>query len=126
MTNTSKASHLMGGEITWECIKSGPNAGAYVFHMIVFRDCEGITLTNNETMFVENYNGTVDTSFAMTLITMEDVSPKCDTASGFWLDCGDLNSTGDGNGEGAIRKNTYYDLVVWNTSCQWMGVCVER
>ena len=29
LTNTY-ASHLMGGEITWECIKSGPKYGHYV------------------------------------------------------------------------------------------------
>ena len=38
LCSTSKASHLMGGEITWECLSTGK----YVFHMIVYRDCAGI------------------------------------------------------------------------------------
>ena len=29
----TKATHLMGGEITWECIKTGPKTGQYVFQM---------------------------------------------------------------------------------------------
>ena len=30
-SNTANATHLMGGEITWECIKTGPDAGKYIF-----------------------------------------------------------------------------------------------
>ena len=33
-----KATHLMGGEITWECIKTGPKVGYYVFQMKLFRN----------------------------------------------------------------------------------------
>ena len=31
----SFSSHLMGGEITWKCLKSGPDIGKYVFTMKV-------------------------------------------------------------------------------------------
>ena len=31
----SFSSHLMGGEITWKCIKSGPDIGKYIFTMKV-------------------------------------------------------------------------------------------
>ena len=31
-----KATHLMGGEITWECIKIGPDAGKYIFNVKVY------------------------------------------------------------------------------------------
>ena len=30
-SNNSNATHLMGGEITWECVKSGPDIGKYIF-----------------------------------------------------------------------------------------------
>ena len=43
----SRASHLEGGEITWECIKSGPTQGMYIFTMKVYRDCNGVNLNNN-------------------------------------------------------------------------------
>ncbi len=38
----SKASHLMGGEITWQCIKAGPSVGRFVFTVKLYRDCNGI------------------------------------------------------------------------------------
>ena len=31
----SQATHLMGGEITWKCIKSGPDQGSYIFYVNV-------------------------------------------------------------------------------------------
>ena len=34
-----QATHLMGGEITWECIKVGPDAGKYIFKLKLYRDC---------------------------------------------------------------------------------------
>ena len=52
-TRTSIASHLMGGEVTWDCIKTGPNTGRFVFKVKLYRDCNGIpgpgsvTLTTN-------------------------------------------------------------------------------
>ena len=30
--NTVKATDFMGGEITWECLKSGADAGKYIFN----------------------------------------------------------------------------------------------
>ena len=43
---TANATHMMGGEITWECIKSGPTQGMYIFTMKVYRDCNGVNLNN--------------------------------------------------------------------------------
>ncbi|MDX5427538.1 MAG: hypothetical protein LPK79_05475, partial [Bacteroidota bacterium] len=37
---SSQASHLLGGEITWECL---PN-GQFRFYLTLFRDCSGINL----------------------------------------------------------------------------------
>src|SRR5690606_22012129 len=36
-TKQTKASHMVGGEITWECL---PN-GQYIFKMEVYRECTG-------------------------------------------------------------------------------------
>jgi len=38
------ATHLMGGEITWKCLKNGPDVGKYIFTMKVYRDCSGTTV----------------------------------------------------------------------------------
>ena len=38
----SFGSHLMGGEVTWVCKKSGPNVGRFKFTVKLYRDCNGI------------------------------------------------------------------------------------
>ncbi len=43
LTINIKASHLMGGEITWSC---GPNHG-YIFKMVLYRDCTGIDIISS-------------------------------------------------------------------------------
>ena len=67
----------MGGEITWECLKTGPNAGSYVFTLKVYRDCAGITVST----FAQTINvwghPTVSTITA-NFISQQDVSPLCD------------------------------------------------
>ena len=47
----------MGGEITWQCLKSGPNVGQYVFTLKVYRDCNGITVsTISQTLTEPKFN----------------------------------------------------------------------
>ena len=36
---SASASHAYGGEITWKCFTSGPNAGKFKFYMTLYRDC---------------------------------------------------------------------------------------
>ena len=77
LTKKCYSSHLMGGEITWECLKTGPNAGSYVFTLKVYRDCAGITVST----FAQTINvwghPTVSTITA-NFISQQDVSPLCD------------------------------------------------
>ena len=47
-----QATHLMGGEITWKCIKSGANAGSYVFEVKVYRDCQGVAISTSLPLMV--------------------------------------------------------------------------
>jgi hypothetical protein len=68
----SMASHLMGGEITWECMSTG----RYVFTMKIYRDCNGSTIgTGVQTLDVSNYNGL--SSITMNWQYSRDISPKC-------------------------------------------------
>ena len=41
-----EASHIKGGEITWQCLgaSAGVNAGKYIFQLKLYRDCNGVTL----------------------------------------------------------------------------------
>ena len=50
-----KATHFMGGEVTWECIKSGPTQGMYIFRLKLYRDCNGTTIIGAQTITVYNH-----------------------------------------------------------------------
>ena len=65
----SFAQDIYGGEITWECIKSGPDIGKYQFSMALYYDCSsGTPLAASQMMSIEN------SSFpAVSLTRMSDV-----------------------------------------------------
>ena len=80
-TNTY-ASHLMGGEITWECIKSGPKYGHYVFQLKIYRDCQGIMLQGGPTLYLNTHNISSISSIAVHEYSVKDLSPNCNTLNG--------------------------------------------
>ena len=101
-----QATHLMGGEITWECIKVGPDAGKYIFKLKLYRDCDGVTLSQfAQTIFVHDHP-TV-TSLSVDFIANTDISPDCDfvNSGNPQLDCA-------GNPVGAVEEYIYESLPV--------------
>lgn len=68
------ASHLMGGEITWEC----QGNGQYIFKLKFYRDCNGINTPNVVALSV--FNHPTITSINLSLISQTDISPTCNTA----------------------------------------------
>ena len=102
-----KASHLMGGEITWKCIKSGPNAGFYVFQVKVFRDCQGIAISTNMSLDVHNVPGM--NTIPLSWISGTDISPTCNTIDGQnpQFTCNGLNNAMAGSGNGAVEEHLY-------------------
>ena len=101
-----KATHIMGGEITWECIKSGPDIGKYIFKMKLYRDCDGVSLSTFAQTLDVHFHPTV-TQITVDFISSTDISPTCDvTNSGnAALDC--LN-----NPVGAVEEYVYTSLPV--------------
>ena len=71
-----KASHLMGGEITWECVKSGSTQGMYIFTMKVYRDCNGVNLSALSINLTTNHP--IISSIQLDWISNTDISPACD------------------------------------------------
>ena len=67
----------MGGELTWICLKGGPNVGQYIFEMKVYRDCDGITFSQTAlTVTQHNYPSLGVTSpILMNFISVSDISP---------------------------------------------------
>lgn len=76
--NKSYATHLLGGEITWQCLKTGANTGKYIFTLKVYRDCNS-TVTVGATD-ITYYNGTTGAQIGtipVNLLAVNDISPKC-------------------------------------------------
>jgi len=80
----SFSSHFMGGEITWKCLKGGPNIGQYIFEMKVYRDCSGIAFSQvSETVTHHNYPALGgSTPMLMNFISVSDISPTGAAGSG--------------------------------------------
>ena len=103
-----QATHLMGGEITWECIKSGNKAGQYVFQLKAYRDCQGIALPE-DSIFLATHNIASISSITLYNSSVTDLSPNCDTLDGPNLEfsCGPSNTGFSGNGNGAVEEHIY-------------------
>jgi hypothetical protein len=106
ISSETRATHLMGGEITWECIKTGSKSGQYVFTVKVYRDCQGVTL-GNFTLQTHNIPGM--SSIPLTSYEINDLSPSCNTVDGpnSQFSCGGTNIYGGGNGNGAVEEHVY-------------------
>ena len=70
-SHKTQASHLMGGEITWDCIKSGPNIGQFVFTVKLYRDCTGIPGPGSITLNTNAPGGNI----LCNPLTQTDISP---------------------------------------------------
>ena len=96
----------MGGEITWECIKTGSNSGSYVFTLKVYRDCQGVPVGGSN---ITVYNVPGLTSIPLNYISVTDLSPACDTIDGvnMQFSCGGSNVGSAGNGNGAVEEHIF-------------------
>jgi len=99
------ATHIMGGEITWVCIKdpTNPDVGKYIFKMKVYRDCDGTTLsTFSQTIDV--WDGGVSSISSITLdwVSNTDISPAGNAVNSGYA-CLDCNT----NPIGAVEEYVY-------------------
>ena len=108
---TAKASHYMGGEITWKCIPAGqPNAGKFIFTMKVYRECGGITFGTSQALTTTSPVGSIQ----MNIVPgwPKDLSPQCDIGSGtggngyYQITCVGAESSGADN-TGAVSEYLY-------------------
>ncbi|MBA3972172.1 MAG: hypothetical protein H0X46_08515, partial [Bacteroidetes bacterium] len=72
-SSKTNASHLMGGEITWDCV----GGGQYVFTMKLYRDCNGIATSSIVSLSVWNHPTVF--SIPLNLISQTDISPSCNS-----------------------------------------------
>ena len=91
MAFQSQATHLLGGEIFWEC---RPN-GKYRFTLVVYRDCGGVSLPTTAQTLGTNCGTAISCSY----ITTVDVVPSCYT--------GTTSCSGASSGSGKMQKYIY-------------------
>jgi len=80
-----KATHLMGGEITWVCLPSGQ----FQFTMKLYRDCNSnisVDVSNGLEIFNYPFLGSDTFSTPLILISQTDISPQCN-GSGPTITC---------------------------------------
>ncbi len=96
-----RASHVMGGEITWECQGAG-----YVFQLVFYRDCNGAEV-NTVSENIRVWNHPTLTNITVFFQSRTDISPNCTPVAGspVPLECG--VGSNSGNGIGAIEKVVY-------------------
>lgn len=98
VTVQAEATHLMGGEITWDCLAGGQ----YRFTLRLYRDCNGIPGPGNATLRVHNQPSV--SMIPLTLVSQVDISPQCN-GSGPTITCA-------GGGAGAVEEFIYQSVPV--------------
>ena len=98
----ARASHVMGGEITYSCI----GGNTYIFELVFYRDCNGAEV-NTISENIKVWNHPTLSSIDLPFVNRIDISPTCTQVVGgpAPFDCG--NGSAGGNGIGAIEKITY-------------------
>ncbi len=92
----------MGGEITWTCL----GAGSYQFNLILYRDCNGIEITD-PSLNIEVWGHPTVTTITCNLLSSTDLSPSCTQVGGGPIELACGAGMGGGNGAGAVQKFHY-------------------
>jgi len=70
---TSRASHVIGGSLTYKCLGNGQ----FRFTLVMYRDCVGMSWNQNTVQLQGPVGGN------LFLVSSEDISPRCATAPQF-------------------------------------------
>ena len=104
------ATHIMGGEITWRCIKdpASPNFGQYIFSMKLYRDCEGLGTLSTVSYPINVWFHPTITQITLNWVSNTDISPPCNSlnSGNAQLDC--YGSTP----AGAVEEYIYESLPI--------------
>ncbi|MEQ8625439.1 MAG: PKD domain-containing protein, partial [Vicingaceae bacterium] len=117
--NASNATHIMGGEITWECDANG----RYDFRVSVYRDCSGNAVPVRGHLYIHNYPsvgvvtliaknnnpaGATNTSDIYSSVVGDTIKPNCRTGATYI--CGN----GGGDPEAVFVENIEVNNVKLN------------
>jgi len=72
--NSASASHIIGGEIYWDCITEGANAGKLRFYLKLYRDCSQNTAVNStQELIIDGHP--IYSFIYLSLVSQSDVTP---------------------------------------------------
>lgn len=74
-SNSVFSQQVIGGDITWTCINTGPDAGKYKFRLTLFNQCAQGSLPNTQNISV--YNNPTISTISVNLDSEKDISPIC-------------------------------------------------
>lgn len=86
----------MGGEITWKCQSNGQ----YIFTLTLYRDCNGVPVPENDSLYIEVWNNPALTSIPTAFVSKRDLSPSCYSPA-LSISC---PVSGSGGGAGAVQE----------------------
>lgn len=81
----SKAEHIIGGDIYWECITAGLDAGKFIFYLKLYRDCSvenTIISASGHNLNINNHPDFVGVDIGLTLQSEQDISNACGVSCG--------------------------------------------
>ncbi len=111
LTN-AQASHLIGGELTYECL----GAGLYQINFTFYNDCSTSSAPTNITCYVLNYS--CNTTEVLTL------TPLIPNTTQIVPQCGQLSTCEGGNNPG-IQKTIFSGTFILPNTCPFVEISVN-
>ena len=116
----SFASHLMGGDITWQCI----GTDSYLVTMTIFRDCNGIPLATQDITVRDCNLDSINTGTSAKKIFARDITPVCTKSC---TRCGKSRNQAPGNTSCkfpyGIEMFVFQQIIVFNKTNNPSNCC---
>ncbi len=71
------ATHLMGGEITLECLNPSTSPPTYRIRVRIYRDCAGISQPSTISVRRQSSSCNVNNTITLTRVSVTDITPTC-------------------------------------------------
>ena len=95
------ATHYLGGEISWTCESSGPNAGKFKFFVSLYRECGIGAVTFLPDPVILSTNAPVGSISCNQVGSAVDISPNCFDSTQ------EINCNSIASGSGAVEMRKY-------------------
>lgn len=105
------ATHLMGGEITLQCLNAGTNPPTYRIRVRIYRDCAGISQPSTITIRRQSSSCNVNTTFTLNRVSVTDITPTCP---------GQQSNCNGGSGPYGWEEHVYEGTIQLQACSDWV------